>query len=114
VDEFARGEGAHRTPLAEAAINAAHGRFRPTMLNSRAFILGTAPIAGAGAAGQQVLGTAVLDSMVSAAHFNYLFVLPFYLMLQGMSEWLKTRAGEAWPDRVQLSGGGAAGSPGPG
>jgi hypothetical protein len=70
------------------------------MLNSPAFIFGTGPFAAAGAAGQQVLDTAVLDRVVSAAQFNYLFVLPFYLMLQGLSEWLQTRAGEAWPDRV--------------
>ena len=91
VVEFARGERAKGVPLAEAAVNAAHERFRPIMMTSLAFILGMAPLAsaaGAGAAGQQVLGTAVLGGMVSATLFNNLFVPPFYVMLQGFSDWL--------------------------
>jgi HAE1 family hydrophobic/amphiphilic exporter-1 len=91
VVEFARGERARGVPLAEAAVNAAHERFRPIMMTSLAFILGMAPLAsaaGAGAAGQQVLGTAVLGGMVSATLFNNLFVPPFYVMLQGFSDWL--------------------------
>jgi Cu/Ag efflux pump CusA len=43
---------------------------------------------GAGAAGQQVLGTAVLGGMITATLFNNLFVPPFYVILQGFSDWL--------------------------
>ncbi|MFO1074045.1 MAG: multidrug efflux RND transporter permease subunit [Geminicoccaceae bacterium] len=91
VVEFARGEREKGVPLAQAAINAAHERFRPIMMTSLAFILGMLPLAsaqGAGAAGQQVLGTAVLGGMITATLFNNLFVPPFYVILQGLSEWL--------------------------
>ena len=110
VVEFARGERAKGVPLAEAAITAARERFRPIMMTSLAFILGMAPLAtaaGAGAAGQQVLGTAVLGGMVSATLFNNLFVPPFYVMLQGLSEWLggrKPESGEPAPRAAGLSG----------
>ena len=62
VVEFARGQLAKGVPLAEAALNGARERFRPIMMTSLAFILGMLPLVtaqGAGAAGQQVLGTAV-------------------------------------------------------
>ncbi len=91
VVEFARGERAKGLPLAEAALSGAHERFRPIMMTSLAFILGMLPLAsaqGAGAAGQQILGTAVLGGMISATLFNNLFVPPFYAILQGFSEWL--------------------------
>ena len=112
VVEFARAERAKGLSLAQAAINAAHERFRPIMMTSIAFILGMAPLAsaaGAGAAGQQVLGTAVLGGMLSATIFNNLFVPPFYVILQGFSEWLGRRKGDrsaqAEPKRAAVSNG---------
>ena len=112
VVEFARAERAKGLSLAQAAINAAHERFRPIMMTSIAFILGMAPLAsaaGAGAAGQQVLGTAVLGGMLSATIFNNLFVPPFYVILQGFSEWLGRRKGdrsaEPEPKRAAVSNG---------
>ena len=50
---------------------------------------------GAGAAGQQVLGTAVLGGMISATLFNNLFVPPFYVILQGFSDWLGRSKGDS-------------------
>ncbi|HZD26032.1 MAG TPA: efflux RND transporter permease subunit, partial [Alphaproteobacteria bacterium] len=94
VVEFARDQRAKGASVEEAAIKAAHERFRPIMMTSLAFILGMIPLAtasGAGAAGQQVLGTAVLGGMISATLFNNLFVPPFYSILQGFSEWLRGR-----------------------
>ena len=56
---------------------------------------------GAGAAGQQVLGTAVLGGMITATLFNNLFVPPFYVILQGFSDWLgRKTGGGAAPDRT--------------
>jgi hypothetical protein len=82
------------------------------MMTSLAFILGMIPLAtasGAGAAGQQVLGTAVLGGMISATLFNNLFVPPFYTILQGLSEWLgrRRRAGGA-EDAGRMAAPGAA------
>ncbi|MGE3739269.1 MAG: efflux RND transporter permease subunit [Geminicoccaceae bacterium] len=91
VVEFARGEREKGLPLAQAALNGARERFRPIMMTSLAFIFGMIPLAtaqGAGAAGQQVLGTAVLGGMITATLFNNLFVPPFYVILQGFSDWL--------------------------
>ena len=96
VVEFARGEREKGLPLAQAALNGAHERFRPIMMTSLAFIFGMIPLAtaqGAGAAGQQVLGTAVLGGMITATLFNNLFVPPFYVILQGFSDWLGRRMG---------------------
>ena len=98
VVEFARGERAKGKSIADAALSGAHERFRPIMMTSLAFILGMIPLAtaqGAGAAGQQVLGTAVLGGMITATLFNNLFVPPFYAILQGFSEWLGRRKGPA-------------------
>jgi HAE1 family hydrophobic/amphiphilic exporter-1 len=107
VVEFAREQRAKGASVAEAATKAAHERFRPIMMTSLAFILGMIPLAtasGAGAAGQQVLGTAVLGGMVSATLFNNLFVPSFYAILQGLSERLRGRkpgADEALPPPAQ-------------
>jgi hypothetical protein len=87
------------------------------MMTSIAFILGMLPLAsaqGAGAAGQQVLGTAVLGGMISATLFNNLFVPPFYAILQSFSEWLGRRKGGSAPpeDRAQVEATRAAASSG--
>jgi HAE1 family hydrophobic/amphiphilic exporter-1 len=107
VVEFAREQRAKGASVAEAATKAAHERFRPIMMTALAFILGMIPLAtasGAGAAGQQVLGTAVLGGMISATLFNNLFVPSFYAILQGLSERLRGRkpgADEALPPPAQ-------------
>ncbi len=106
VVEFARGERAKGLSLTEAALSGAHERFRPIMMTSLAFIFGMIPLAtaqGAGAAGQQVLGTAVLGGMITATLFNNLFVPPFYVILQGFSDWLG-RKKKAEPDPASQPG----------
>jgi HAE1 family hydrophobic/amphiphilic exporter-1 len=73
----------------EAAIEAAHLRFRPILMTSFAFILGVVPLviaSGAGAASRQILGTAVFGGMIAATLFNGLFVPVFYTVFQGLSE----------------------------
>jgi len=107
VVEFARDQRARGLSLTDAALAGAHERFRPIMMTSLAFIFGMIPLAtaqGAGAAGQQVLGTAVLGGMITATLFNNLFVPPFYVILQGFSEWL---------GRKKRSEPGPASQPGP-
>ena len=97
VVEFARGERAKGVPLPRPRSTAARERFRPIMMTSLAFILGMAAPGhrpGRGAAGQQVLGTAVLGGMISATLFNNLFVPPFYVILQGLSDWLGRSKGD--------------------
>ena len=103
VVEFARGERAKGVPLAEAAVDGRPRALPPDHDDLARLHPGHGAAghrAGAGAAGQQVLGTAVLGGMLSATLFNNLFVPPFYVMLQGLSEWLggkKPGAAQALP-----------------
>jgi hydrophobic/amphiphilic exporter-1 (mainly G- bacteria), HAE1 family len=116
VVEFARDQRAKGASVKEASIKAAHERFRPIMMTSLAFILGMIPLAiasGAGAAGQQVLGTAVLGGMISATLFNNLFVPPFYAILQGLSEWLGGHRGASSADDAERDDAERAAAPAP-
>jgi len=89
IVEFARELRAKGKSVEEAAIEAAHLRFRPILMTSFAFILGVVPLviaSGAGAASRQILGTAVFGGMIAATLFNGLFVPVFYTVFQGLSE----------------------------
>jgi hydrophobe/amphiphile efflux-1 (HAE1) family protein len=73
----------------DAAVDAAHLRFRPILMTSFAFILGVYPLViakGAGGASRQALGTAVFGGMIAATFLAVLFVPVFYKVIQGMSE----------------------------
>ena len=69
---------------AAAALQGAKIRFRPIIMTSLAFILGTIPLAiskGAGAASQISLGTAVVFGMLGATIFAPCFVPLFFYLL---------------------------------
>ncbi len=69
---------------AAAAMQGAKIRFRPIIMTSLAFILGTVPLAtssGAGAASQISLGTAVVFGMLGATVFAPCFVPLFFYLL---------------------------------
>lgn len=69
---------------AAAALQGAKIRFRPIIMTSLAFILGTLPLAtskGAGAASQISLGTAVVFGMLGATIFAPCFVPLFFYLL---------------------------------
>jgi HAE1 family hydrophobic/amphiphilic exporter-1 len=89
IVEFARELRAKGMSVAEAAVEAAHLRFRPILMTSFAFILGVVPLviaSGAGSASRQVLGTAVFAGMIAATVFNGTFVPVFYTVFQDFSE----------------------------
>jgi HAE1 family hydrophobic/amphiphilic exporter-1 len=70
---FERGEG-----LVDAALEGARLRLRPILMTSFAFILGCVPLwlaKGAGAAGRQILGTAVISGMLAATGIA-IFIIP--------------------------------------
>jgi HAE1 family hydrophobic/amphiphilic exporter-1 len=70
---FERGEG-----LVEAALEGARLRLRPILMTSFAFIFGCIPLwiaKGAGAAGRQILGTAVISGMLAATGIA-IFIIP--------------------------------------
>jgi multidrug efflux pump subunit AcrB len=82
IVEFAvDAEKGGKTPL-EAAIIAARQRLRPILMTSIAFIVGVAPLAistGAGAGGQNDIGTGVIGGMVTATVLA-IFLVPFFFV----------------------------------
>ena len=70
----------------EAALEAAHLRFRPIIMTSLAFILGVLPLviaSGAGAAGQRAIGTGVMGGMITATALGVFFVPVFFVVIRG-------------------------------
>jgi HAE1 family hydrophobic/amphiphilic exporter-1 len=92
IVEYARDLRKQGRSIYDAAVEAARLRFRPILMTSFAFILGVMPLLwaeGAGAAGQQALGTAVFGGMIASTLLAVLFVPVFFLLLQSLSEWWK-------------------------
>ncbi len=86
--------------IREAAVTAAELRFRPIIMTSLAFILGTIPLAlatGASDTSSHHIGTAVSVGMASVAIIGSCFVPTFYAMIASVSDWIsrKRGAGEA-------------------
>jgi len=86
IVEFARdAEKAGKTPL-EAAIIASRQRLRPILMTSIAFIAGVTPLAistGAGAGGQNDIGTGVIGGMFTATVLAIFLVPFFFVAVQG-------------------------------
>ncbi len=73
-----------KSPM-EAAIEAAHLRFRPIIMTSLAFILGVLPLViagGAGSASQRAIGTGVMGGMITASTLGVLFVPMFFVVVR--------------------------------
>nr|WP_298249819.1 efflux RND transporter permease subunit [uncultured Halomonas sp.] len=86
--------------IREAAISAAELRFRPIVMTSLAFILGTLPLAmasGASDVSSHHIGTTVAMGMASVAVLGSFFIPSFYAMIATVTEWLgrKLRGKEA-------------------
>ncbi len=90
IVEFARELRGRGETIQHAAAHAARMRFRPILMTSFAFILGVVPLMvahGAGAAGQQALGTAVFGGMLASTMLAVFFVPAFFVVMQSISEW---------------------------
>jgi multidrug efflux pump subunit AcrB len=75
--------------IVDAAIKAAHLRFRPIIMTSLAFILGCLPLAfssGAGCASRKSLGTGVVGGMLGATLLAPLFIPLMYVLVTSISE----------------------------
>jgi HAE1 family hydrophobic/amphiphilic exporter-1 len=107
IVEFARHLRDRGESIPAAAAEAARMRLRPILMTSFAFIMGVVPLAvasGAGAAGQQALGTAVFGGMLASTVLAVFFVPVFYVVFQSLGEWWSGRkrtVGQAMPDAIQ-------------
>ena len=85
IIEFAKDLQAQGKDAVEAALAAAHLRFRPIVMTSLAFILGVLPLflaTGAGSASQRAIGTGVIGGMISAVLLSVFFVPLFFVVVR--------------------------------
>jgi len=85
IIEFAKDLQAEGKSVVEAALEAAHLRFRPIVMTSLAFGLGVLPLflaTGAGSASQRAIGTGVLGGMVTGTALAVFFVPIFFVIVR--------------------------------
>jgi multidrug efflux pump len=85
IIEFAKDQQAQGKSAIEAALAAAHLRFRPIVMTSMAFALGVLPLAlatGAGSASQRAIGTGVIGGMITGTVFALIFVPVFFVVIR--------------------------------
>ena len=95
IVEMAREGRAAGKSILDAAVEAAHVRFRPILMTSFVFILGVMPLVlatGAGASARKSLGIAVASGMLASTCLAVLFVPSFYVVLQRFAERITTKA----------------------
>ncbi|MBU6467325.1 MAG: efflux RND transporter permease subunit, partial [Burkholderiales bacterium] len=87
IIEFAKDLQAQGKSVIEAALAAAHLRFRPIVMTSMAFTLGVLPLAvatGAGSASQRAIGTGVIGGMLTGTALAVFFVPIFFVLVRGL------------------------------
>ena len=98
IVEFAKERREHGLEVRDAARQAARLRFRPILMTSFAFILGSLPLvvaSGAGAASRHSIGTTVVGGMLAVTVLGVLLVPAFYVAVERLAErWRRTS-----PDR---------------
>ncbi|MDZ4189942.1 MAG: efflux RND transporter permease subunit [Hydrogenophaga sp.] len=85
IIEFAKDLQAQGKGVVEAALAAAHLRFRPIIMTSMAFTLGVLPLAlasGAGSASQRAIGTGVIGGMLTGTVLAVVFVPVFFVVVR--------------------------------
>ncbi len=107
IIEFAKDLQAQGKSAIDAALEAAHLRFRPILMTSMAFILGTLPLAlssGAGSASQRAIGTGVIGGMITAVALAVLFVPVFFVVVRTLFKGRGRRAGDPAPELSASTG----------
>jgi HAE1 family hydrophobic/amphiphilic exporter-1/multidrug efflux pump len=97
IVEFANQRHAAGESLQDAALEAAHLRFRPIIMTSVAFILGVFPLVvatGAGAASRNSIGTGVFGGMLAATFLAIFFVPLFFVIIGKIARRMKRPASE--------------------
>ena len=85
IIEFAKDLQAQGKSVIDAALQAAHLRFRPIIMTSLAFTLGVLPLAiasGAGSASQRAIGTGVIGGMFTGTVLAVVFVPIFFVVVR--------------------------------
>jgi multidrug efflux pump len=85
IIEFAKDLQAQGKGVIEAALAAAHLRFRPIVMTSLAFTLGVMPLflaTGAGSASQRAIGTGVVGGMLTGTVLAVIFVPIFFVVVR--------------------------------
>lgn len=97
IVEFAKDLRSAGKSSFDAAVEAAHLRFRPILMTSMAFSLGVVPLAiatGAGSGSQTAIGTGVLGGMISATVLAIFFVPVFFVFVMRFTKRAETRQPE--------------------
>ena len=87
IIEFAKDLQAQGKGVIEAALAAAHLRFRPIVMTSLAFTLGVLPLflaTGAGSASQRAIGTGVIGGMLTGTVLAVVFVPIFFVVVRSL------------------------------
>jgi multidrug efflux pump len=106
IIEFAKDLQSQGKSPVEAALSAAHLRFRPIVMTSLAFILGTMPLflaSGAGSASQRALGTGVIGGMITAVVLAVFFVPVFFVVIRSVFKGSK-RQNEMYAEHARKAG----------
>ncbi|WP_312565022.1 efflux RND transporter permease subunit [Diaphorobacter sp.] len=85
IIEFAKDLQASGKSVIEAALEAAHLRFRPIIMTSLAFTLGVVPLflaSGASSASQRAIGTGVIGGMITGTLLAVVFVPVFFVVVR--------------------------------
>ncbi|MBQ3171606.1 MAG: efflux RND transporter permease subunit [Mailhella sp.] len=91
IVEFARTLREEGRTLIEATVEACRIRLRPILMTSLAFGLGVLPMlkaAGAGAASQHAVGTAVFWGTVCSTALGIFFIPVFFVVVCAVSDWM--------------------------
>ena len=87
IVEFAKDLQAQGKTVVQAALAAAHLRFRPILMTSLAFMLGVLPLAlatGAGSASQRAIGTGVIGGSLLGTVLAVFFVPLFFVVVRSL------------------------------
>ena len=93
IIEFAKEQQEAGKNIIDAALEAAHLRFRPILMTSFAFILGVVPLyiaTGASSGAQRAIGTAVFWGMLIGTLLSVFLVPLFYVLIRGLFKGKKT------------------------